>query len=141
MGLLFSTGLSVAEIPPWEADYKLPPDTIPIFNYISIFPNFTNHRYSGNVSIDIAVTAEKKFIWLYNRGNSIDSASFFSSNMQEIPIKSSFMYYKFHFYVVELFNNITPGNYQLRLQYEGAFYPNYLYDQFFIYYTEGSATR
>lgn len=140
MYLSLSSDMAVTQ-QPWD-EWSLPTDTIPTLTAISLFPDMLLGTYTGNVTIDITLTVEKRFIWLHSRGHAIylDEVIFMTSSMQEVAINSTFVHTN-GFFVVELKNTIMPGNYKLQIHYDGMYDPRNSPYESFLFYKTRNITR
>ena len=106
------------QTPPWEASNWLPLDTIPTHYDVMVYPHLTAASFTGHVSINITVTAQKQFIWFHTKNVYISRAEVLTSSQEDIPINSTFVFPDNNFFVIALQQPVAPGQYILKLDYE-----------------------
>lgn len=77
-------------------------------------------------------------MWFKHYHNIIQKAVLLDSSMQEVGISSIFVYYSN--FVLELTTTIKPGNYHLRLLYQGIILRDYNLSEFYVSCKERNIT-
>jgi hypothetical protein len=76
--------------------------------------------FSGNVDITLNVAASCDYIAIHHKGLTIENSKLISINGSIIPIRNAFDYPKNEFWIVQLSVRITPGVYNLILDFSGS---------------------
>lgn len=124
---------------PWENDYCLPPDTVPIHYDIFLHPDLNTSAFSGKVTIQIRVKNRRSFLLVNAKHldiydtrltkldaveNEEESEKFKKGAGEggEIEIEDAFEYKPNEFWVIVIKNNmeLQPGLYNLHLQFRGS---------------------
>ncbi|KAK9505908.1 hypothetical protein O3M35_009875 [Rhynocoris fuscipes] len=104
----------------WEKDPLLPKDVFPTNYNLSIFPRMKEGTFSGNITIALKLTEPRKFILLHQYELNITKTLLKTNDGKEINIKNTFLYEKNQFWVIVLENEITSGEYELDLKFNGS---------------------
>ena len=108
---------------PWEREYRLPVDTIPVNYDINLHPDFETGHYSGRVDIHLTTTAVRKFFLVHIKFLEITSTSVtvgHDSNGEAVKLLDAFEYAPNEFWVVPLVDGTPAGNYTLSLVFTGS---------------------
>jgi uncharacterized membrane protein len=125
---------------PWETDYRLPSDTVPIHYDIFLHPDLNNFTFSGKVVIQIHVKNPRYFLLVNTKYLDIFDTELTKlitieseretdnvtkkkiGEEQEIEIENAFEYKPNEFWVVVMKSNaeLQPGIYNLHLQFRGS---------------------
>jgi hypothetical protein len=126
----------------WEADHRLPADTVPIQYDIYLHPDLDHLTFSGKVVIRINVKNPRSFLLVNakhldifdtrltklitaERESETENITSINRNVSEerdIEIENAFEFKRNEFWVVVMKNNtdIQPGIYNLHLQFRGS---------------------
>ena len=106
---------------PWEINYRLPTDTLPIHSDISLHPDFTTDRFSGVVYISITTTAPRNFLLVHTKFLNISSTHVYGNHVTspgaDISIGRAFEYAPNEFWVIQLNDQLPAGNYTIHLEF------------------------
>lgn len=108
---------------PWEIDYRLPNDTLPLHYEIYLYPDLTKATFTGTVDIHLNITKNRDFILVHTKYLDITSTKLRKgtlANGEEIRISEAFEYTRNEFWVVKLNSELTPGMYMLSMQFNGS---------------------
>ena len=109
---------------PWEINYRLPTDTLPIHYDISLHPDFTTDRFSGVVYISITTTAPRNFLLVHTKFLNISSTHVYGNHVTspgaDISIGRAFEYAPNEFWVIQLNDQLPAGNYTIHLEFNGS---------------------
>lgn len=108
---------------PWEINYRLPNDTIPLHYDIFLHPNLAEATFSGTVDIHINLTKSRTFLLVHTKFLEITSTKLRKGNQatgNEIDLSETFEYEPNEFWVVKLNSEIAPGLYILTAHFKGS---------------------
>ncbi|PSN55624.1 hypothetical protein C0J52_04058 [Blattella germanica] len=120
--MVFSKHSAKASDKPWETDYKLPENIIPLRYDLVLVPHLNNDTFSGQVGIVINITASSDFILVHKKYLSIDSTHLSRDNdslIQEVSLNSSIYYEPNEFWVIRPIEELSPTIYKLSLTFSG----------------------
>ena len=108
---------------PWETNYRIPDNTIPLHYDVYLFPNLENQTFSGKVSILIKTTEPRDFFVSHIQYLKITKTELKNSYQEIVPLEEAFEYDVNQFWVVvpsKSKNPVLPaGNYTLNLEFNG----------------------
>jgi len=108
---------------PWEIEYRLPTDTLPLHYNIYLHPNLVTGLFSGNVDIDITTKAERSWFVVHTKFLNITKTDVreghFSSSGAAVSVAKSFEYTPNEFWVIQLVNSVAAGDYTISLAFNG----------------------
>ena len=123
---------------PWELDYRLPNDTLPLHYEIYLHPDLIKGTFTGKVDVLLNVTKPRDFIVIHSKYLSITKTLLREgdgTNGQEISFAEAFEYAPNEFWVIKLRSQIQLGLYTLHLEFDGSltkdivgFYKSSYYD-------------
>ncbi len=116
-----STTLQLNE--PWEKDYRLPSDTLPLHYEIYLHPDLLKGTFTGKVDIHINITQPRDFILVHTKYLTITSTEIckgLEANGEAVGINEAFEYARNEFWVVKLKSQIPAGLYMLRMTFNGS---------------------
>lgn len=108
---------------PWELNYRLPSDTLPLHYEIYLHPDLTSGTFTGNVAIHLNITQPRDFILIHIKYLTISSTSVhkgIESNGEQISLGDIFEYAPNEFWVVKLRSGIQPGLYTVNMDFTGS---------------------
>jgi len=108
---------------PWEQEYRLPLDTIPVHYDIKLHPNLETGQFSGRVDLRLTTTESRKFFLVHIKFLEITSTAVtvgHSSDGETVKILEAFEYSPNEFWVVPMASKVDPGNYTLSLDFQGS---------------------
>lgn len=111
---------------------RLTPAVYPVHYSLHLNPNLKSGLFDGKVIIDVNVKEEKNFLALHTKFIDIDKIEMFRNN-DEISISKYLEVKSLEQLLVQFDDQITPGNYQLHINFHGnltrnivGFYLSYL---------------
>jgi len=108
---------------PWEKEYRLPLDTVPVHYDINLHPDLETGQFSGRVDLRLTTTESRKFFLVHIKFLEITSTVVtvgHSYNGEAVKLLESFEYLPNEFWVVPLAKKVDPGNYTLSLDFKGS---------------------
>ena len=108
---------------PWEIDYRLPEDTLPLHYEIYLHPDLGSGTFTGTVDIHLDITKTRNFLLVHTKYLDVTSIKLrkgLGVNGQEISIGENFPYDPNEFWVVKLNSDISPGQYTLTMSFTGS---------------------
>lgn len=105
---------------PWEINYRLPNDTLPLHYGIFLYPNLVEATFNGSVEIHINLTKSRTFLLVHTKFLEITSTKLHEANGKEIDLSETFEYFPNEFWVVKLNSEIPPGLYILAMNFKGS---------------------
>lgn len=102
--------------------FRLPRAIKPLSYNLLLNPNLETKSFSGNVKIEFNVTETVPFVTLHSKFLNVTTNKLIrnlENGAEGIPIKSSFEYDKFEYYIVEPETSLDVGNYTIDLDFEG----------------------
>lgn len=108
---------------PWEQEYRLPLDTIPVHYDINLHPNLETGEFSGHVDLRLTTTESRKFFLVHIKFLEITSTGVtvgHSSDGEAVKVLEAFEHLPNEFWVVQLASKVNPGNYTLSLDFKGS---------------------
>lgn len=119
--------------------FRLPSAIQPTAYNLFLNPNLKAKSFSGNVKIDFAVSESVPYVVLHAKYLNVTTNKLikkFSNGAEGIPIKNSFEYPKFEYFIVEPETELEAGNYTIELDFDGrldnkivGFYGSSYYDE------------
>lgn len=123
---------------PWEKDYRLPADTLPLHYEIYLHPNLKDGTFTGKVDIHLNITQPRNFILVHTKYLTISSTVVqqgLEGNGALVELSETFEYPRNEFWVIKLKNNVQAGLYNVKLEFRGSltkdivgFYKSEYYD-------------
>jgi glutamyl aminopeptidase len=108
---------------PWELDYRLPNDTLPLHYEIYLHPDLEKGTFFGKVDVLLNVTQPRDFILIHTKYLTIKKTLLRQgegTNGQEVTLVEAFEYAPNEFWVVRLGSKIQQGLYTLQLEFDGS---------------------
>ncbi|XP_057378962.1 glutamyl aminopeptidase-like [Daphnia carinata] len=108
---------------PWELDYRLPSDTLPLHYEIYLHPDLVSGTFTGKVAIHLNVTKPRDFVLIHIKYLTISSTSVhkgIESNGEQISLGETFEYAPNEFWVVKLRSQMQPGLYTVNMDFTGS---------------------
>jgi glutamyl aminopeptidase len=108
---------------PWELDYRLPNDTLPLHYEIYLHPDLEKGTFFGKVDVLLNVTQPRDFILIHTKYLTIQKTLLRQgdgTNGQEVTLVEAFEYAPNEFWVVRLGSKIQQGLYTLQLEFDGS---------------------
>lgn len=119
--------------------FRLPSAIKPFAYTLFLNPNLETKTFSGNVKIDFNVSEPVPFVTLHSKFLNVTTNKLIrnlENGAEGIPIKSSFEYEKYEYYIVEPESQLSVGNYTIDLDFNGrldgkivGFYGSSYYDE------------
>ena len=118
--------------------FRLPKAVKPTLYNLFLNPNLQSKTFNGNVKIDFSVSESVAFVALHAKYLNVTTNKLIKkleNGAEGIPIKSSFEYKKFEYFVVEPETALEVGDYTIDLDFDGrldnkivGFYQSSYYD-------------
>ncbi|KAI9551578.1 hypothetical protein GHT06_021911 [Daphnia sinensis] len=108
---------------PWELDYRLPNDTLPLHYEIYLHPDLVSGTFTGKVAIHLNVTKPRDFVLIHIKYLTISSTSIhkgIEANGEQISLTETFEYAPNEFWVVKLRSEMQPGLYTVNMDFTGS---------------------
>lgn len=108
---------------PWELDYRLPNDTLPLHYEIYLHPDLVSGTFTGKVAIHLNVTKPRDFVLIHIKYLTISSTSVhkgIEANGEQISLGETFEYVPNEFWVVKLRSAMQPGLYTINMDFTGS---------------------
>jgi Peptidase M1 N-terminal domain len=102
--------------------FRLPSAIHPIAYNLFLNPNLETKAFSGNVKIEFNVAEPVPFVTLHSKFLNVTTNKLIrnlENGAEGIPIKSSFEYDKFEYFIVEPESELSAGNYTIDLDFDG----------------------
>lgn len=102
--------------------FRLPSSIRPTAYNLFLNPNLETKTFSGNVKIDFNVLETVKVVALHSKFLNVTTNKLIrnlDNGAEGIPIKSSFEYDKFEYFIVEPESELVAGNYTIDLTFDG----------------------
>ena len=102
--------------------FRLPAAIHPTYYNLFLNPNLKTKTFSGNVKIDFNVTEPVPFVALHSKFLNVTTNKLIKNlenGAEGIPIKSSFEYEKYEYFIVEPESTLPVGNYTIDLSFDG----------------------
>lgn len=102
--------------------FRLPSAIRPTTYNLLLNPNLQTKTFSGNVKIAFNVSESMPFVALHSKFLNVTTNKLIrnlQNGAEGIPIKSSFEYGKYEYFVVEPESELSPGNYTIDLSFDG----------------------
>lgn len=103
--------------------FRLPAQIRPTSYNLFLHPNLETKMFSGNVKIDFNVSEPVSFVALHSKFLNVTTNKLIKNlenGAEGIPIKSSFEYEKFEYFIVEPEAKLEAGNYTIDLDFKGS---------------------
>lgn len=103
--------------------FRLPSAIRPIAYNLFLNPNLKTKTFSGNVKIDFTVFEPVPVVTLHSKFLNVTTNKLIrnlENGAEGIPIKSSFEYKKFEYFIVEPESELAVGNYTIDLTFDGS---------------------
>lgn len=110
---------SSPRVGPWEVNYRIPEDTLPIHYDLYMHPNLEADKFSGRVTIEIDAQQPRDHLLVHIKFLNVTSSDLTDDQGKTIPIKDAFEYAANEFWVVQLESKISTGKYFLTLEFTG----------------------
>ncbi|XP_065573933.1 glutamyl aminopeptidase-like isoform X1 [Artemia franciscana] len=112
---------TMAPTEPWEKEYRLPGDVIPIHYDVYLHPNLETDLFSGYVSIQLDVQSPRTYILIHTKLLEITETIVVSDDDSTYfpPISRAFEYTPNEFWVIEFSTEIPTGKYTVNLKFNG----------------------
>ena len=106
---------------PWEKNFRIPEATLPIHYDLYLHPDLERGTFSGHVDTLIQISSRIDYLVTHTKYLDIFSTEVFNTNgnKREI-IKDAFEYEPNEFWVVKMKSHLRPGNYTLKLKFNGS---------------------
>uniref|UniRef100_A0A1B6C9L0 Aminopeptidase n=1 Tax=Clastoptera arizonana TaxID=38151 RepID=A0A1B6C9L0_9HEMI len=105
----------------WEKNPRLPKSVVPDLYNLTLNPNLGAGTFSGKVNISLNVSTAVSNIILHSTGLSVTNSALISHEKgSENLVKQAFNYEPNEFLVVQLKQDISPGSYNLLLEFNGS---------------------
>ena len=106
---------------PWEKNYRIPEDHLPVHYDLYLHPDLEAGTFSGRVGIQIDVRSKTTYLLAHTNYLNITKTNLKDmSSMNYIEVKKQFEYKPNQFWVVLPRSSLDPGNYTLYLEFEGS---------------------
>lgn len=102
--------------------FRLPSAISPIAYNLFLNPNLETKAFSGNVKIEFNVAEPVPFVALHSKFLNVTTKKLIKNlenGAEGIPIKNSFEYDKFEYFIVEPESQLSAGNYTIDLDFDG----------------------
>lgn len=119
--------------------FRLPSAINPIAYNLFLNPDLKTKGFSGNVKIDFTIVEPMNFVALHSKFLNVTTNKLIKNlenGAEGIPIKNSFEYEKFEYFIVEPESQLSIGNYTIDLDFKGrldgkivGFYGSSYYDK------------
>jgi len=106
---------------PWERQYRIPEDTLPLHYDLYLHPDLQAGMFSGQVAIKVAVTSPKSFLVAHVKEMNVTSTKLKDeSTGTYLELKDYFEYKPNQFWVVLPKMELKKGNYSIDLEFNGS---------------------
>lgn len=102
--------------------FRLPDAVRPYAYNLFLNPNLETKTFSGNVKIDFNVTEQVPFVTLHSRYLNVTTNKLIKNlenGAEGIPIKTSFEYEKYEYFIVQPESDLPAGSYTIDLDFTG----------------------
>lgn len=103
--------------------FRLPSAIHPIAYNLFLHPNLETKSFKGNVKIEFNVAESVPFVALHSKFLNVTTKKLIKNlenGAEGIPIKRSFEYEKFEYFIVEPESSLSAGNYTIDLDFDGS---------------------
>lgn len=103
--------------------FRLPAAIQPIAYNLFLHPDLKEKSFKGNVKIEFIVAEPVPFVALHSKFLNVTTNKLIKNlenGAEGIPIKSSFEYEKFEYFIVEPETTLDSGNYTIDLDFAGS---------------------
>jgi len=102
--------------------FRLPRNVRPHLYNLFLNPDLRAKTFTGNVKIDFNVTDSAPFVALHSKFLNVTTNKLIriiENGAEAIPIKNSFFFEKYEYYVIEPETQLTAGDYSIDLNFDG----------------------
>lgn len=102
--------------------FRLPAAIKPYAYNLFLHPNLETKTFSGNVKIEFSVSESVPFVALHSKFLNVTTNKLIrnlENGAEGIPIKSSFEFEKYEYFIVEPESSLSAGNYTIDLDFNG----------------------
>ena len=104
---------------PWEENFRIPSDTVANHYDLFLHPKLDSNVFSGTVTIHIEAKQPRDFFLCHIKYLNVTKSELKTESGDVVPISRAFEYPQNEFWVVQLEENVLPGNYTLYLEFDG----------------------
>lgn len=107
---------------PWETDFRLPKDTVPLHYDLYLFPQLDQDTFTGKVTIEVETSKPRSFFLVHALHLNITKTSVTTFDHHDVPVEEAFAHQSNEFWVVKLKSDgpLAPaGNYRLIFEFDG----------------------
>lgn len=106
---------------PWEREYRIPKTTLPHHYNLYLHPNLDTGIFTGSVDILIGVTSPMDYLLAHVKQMNVTKTELISVLTGDmLPLMDAFEYEPNQFWVVRPRDTLRPGNYTLKLEFDGS---------------------
>lgn len=109
---------------PWEVDYRLPRHQQPLHYQIHLHPDLETGLFTGKVDIFMKINQSKYYFILHSKFLNITSTKVCRGHTleggEEIRLHKAFEYPPNEFYIIQLKDEASAGEYTISLEFDGS---------------------